>query len=35
MDIIAAYREVGCLRGAAAMCGSTDKTVGHRPTRSR
>jgi hypothetical protein len=27
MDIIAAYREVGTYRGAAAMCGSTPKTV--------
>jgi transposase len=27
MDIIAAYREVGSLRGAAAICGTTDKTV--------
>jgi Homeodomain-like domain-containing protein len=27
MDIIAAYREVGSLRAAAAMCGTTDKTV--------
>jgi transposase len=27
MDIIAAYREVGTFRGAAAMCGTTDKTV--------
>ena len=27
MDIIAAYREVGSFRGAAAMCGTTDKTV--------
>jgi transposase len=27
MDIIAAYREVGSFRGAAAICGTTDKTV--------
>ena len=27
MDIIAAYREVGSYRGAAAMCGTTHKTV--------
>ena len=27
MDIIAAYREVGTYRGAAAMCGTTHKTV--------
>jgi hypothetical protein len=27
MDIIAAYREVGTYRGAAAMCGTTAKTV--------
>ena len=27
MDIIAAYREVDRFRGAAAMCGTTDKTV--------
>ena len=27
MDIIAAYREVGTFRGAAAICGTTDKTV--------
>jgi hypothetical protein len=27
MDIIAAYREVGSYRGAAAMCGTTPKTV--------
>src|ERR1700752_3582458 len=27
MDIIAAYRQVGTFRGAAAMCGTTHKTV--------
>lgn len=27
MDIISAYREVGSYRGAAAMCGTTHKTV--------
>jgi hypothetical protein len=27
MDIIAAYRQVGTYRGAAAMCGTTRKTV--------
>jgi hypothetical protein len=27
LDIIAAYREVGTYRGAAAMCGTTHKTV--------
>jgi len=27
MDILAAYREVGSFRGAAAMCGTTHKTV--------
>ena len=27
MDIVAAYREVGSYRGAAAMCGTTHKTV--------
>ena len=27
MDVIAAYREVGTCRGAAAMCGTTHKTV--------
>src|ERR1700743_1343562 len=27
MDIIAAYREVGTYRGAAAMCNTTHKTV--------
>lgn len=27
MDVIAAYREVGSYRGAAAMCGTTHKTV--------
>ncbi len=27
MDVIAAYREVGSFRGAAAMCGTTHKTV--------
>ena len=27
MDIIAAYRQVGTYRGAAAMCGTTHKTV--------
>ena len=27
MDIIAAYREVGTYRGAAAICGTTHKTV--------
>ena len=27
MDVIAAYREVGTYRGAAAMCGTTHKTV--------
>jgi transposase len=27
MDVVAAYREVGTMRGAAAMCGTTDKTV--------
>jgi hypothetical protein len=27
MDILAAYREVGSYRGAAAVCGTTHKTV--------
>ena len=27
MDIIAAYQQVGTYRGAAAMCGTTHKTV--------
>ena len=27
MDIISAYREVGSYRGAAAICGTTPKTV--------
>jgi hypothetical protein len=27
MDILAAYQEVGSYRGAAAMCGTTHKTV--------
>ena len=27
MDIISAYREVGTYRGAAAICGTTHKTV--------
>jgi hypothetical protein len=27
MDILAAYREVGSYRGAAAICGTTHKTV--------
>jgi transposase len=27
MDVVAAYREVGTMRGAAAMCGTTHKTV--------
>lgn len=27
MDVMAAYREVGSYRGAAAMCGTTHKTV--------
>ena len=27
MDVIVAYREVGTFRGAAAMCGTTHKTV--------
>ena len=27
MDVIAAYREVGSYRGAAAICGTTHKTV--------
>jgi len=27
MDVIAAYREVGTYRGAAAICGTTHKTV--------
>ena len=27
MDIISAYREVGSYRGAAALCGTTHKTV--------
>jgi len=27
MDVIAAYREVGSYRGAAAICGTTPKTV--------
>ena len=27
MDVIAAYREVGTYRGAAAICGNTHKTV--------
>ena len=27
MDIIAAYREVGSYRGAAAMCNTTHRTV--------
>ena len=45
MDIIAAYRQVGTYRGAAAMCGTTHKTVkrvieragsgGKRPERAR
>lgn len=45
MDIIAAYRQVGTYRGAAAMCGTTHKTVrrvveraesgGKRPERIR
>ena len=35
MDVIAAYREVGTYRGAAAICGTTHKTVSgsSRPTR--
>ena len=40
MDIIAAYREVGTYRGAAAICGTTHKTVrrvidGTRPAAGR
>lgn len=45
MDVISAYREVGSYRGAAAMCGTTPKTVrriierhengGGRPVRGR
>ena len=27
MDVISAYREVGSYRGAAAVCGTTHKTV--------
>ena len=27
MDVISAYREVGTYRGAAAICGTTHKTV--------
>ena len=27
MDIVAAYQQVGTYRGAAAMCGTTHKTV--------
>jgi len=27
MDVISAYREVGSYRGAAAICGTTHKTV--------
>ena len=27
MDVIAAYRDVGTYRGAAAICGTTHKTV--------
>jgi len=27
MDMLSAYREVGTYRGAAAMCGTTPKTV--------
>lgn len=27
MDVIAAYQQVGTYRGAAAMCGTTHKTV--------
>jgi hypothetical protein len=27
MDILAAYREAGSYRGAAAMCGTTHKTI--------
>ena len=27
MDVLAAYREVGSYRGAAAVCGTTHKTV--------
>ena len=27
MDVIAAYRDVGSYRGAAAICGTTHKTV--------
>ena len=27
MDVLAAYREVGSYRGAAAICGTTHKTV--------
>ena len=44
MDVIAAYRQVGTFRGAAAMCGTTPKTVkrvvvreeagGQRPVRA-
>ena len=44
MDIITAYREVGSYRGAAAICGTTHKTVkriverheagGQRPVRA-
>jgi hypothetical protein len=37
MDVIAAYREVGSYRGAAAISGTTPKTVkrGDRPATSR
>lgn len=33
MDFVAAYREVGTFRGAAAMCGTTHKTVGREIRR--
>jgi transposase len=33
MDIISAYRDVGTFRGAAAVCGTTDKTVKRVITR--
>lgn len=44
MDVLAAYRDVGTFRGAAAVCGTTHKTVkkiieaheaGERPQRTR
>ena len=35
MDIISAYREVGTYRGAAAICGTTHKTVKRVIARAR